>query len=350
MDGGYTMRIKYLLAASLAALVIAQPAAAEKTRWKMHTTYVESLPVLGSSAPALSDAVGVMSDGDFKIKVYNPGELLKEIKYFDAVSNGSIDAAIGTSAYHAGRNPAYMFFSAVPFGPRAGEYMAWFKYGGGLKLAQELYARDNMHFEVCGIIPPETSGWFRKEIKSTEDLKGLKMRFFGLGAKVMEKFGVSTQLLAGGDIFPALELGTIDAAEYSMPALDRARGFHQVAKYNYFPGWHQPATTIELVVNMDKWKKLSKARRRMVQEACGSITAANLAEGEALQFDAMIANEKDGVKNIRWSDEILDQFQAAWLEVVTEEVKGSEDAKRIWESYSAFREKYKVWGEMGYVK
>ena len=141
-----------------------------------------------------------------------------------------------------------------PFGPPAPEFLAWLFYGGGVELAEEMYGRDNIKFHACGMIPPETSGWFREEITSLDQLQGLKMRFFGLGAKVMQKFGVSTQQLAGGDIYPALELGTIDATEFSMPAIDRSYGFYQIAKYNYFPGWHQQSTTNEILINKEKWE------------------------------------------------------------------------------------------------
>jgi len=178
----------------------------------------------------------------------------------------------------------------------------------------------------------------------------LKMRFFGMGAKVMQKFGVSTQQLAAGDIYPALELGTIDATEFSMPAIDRSLGFYQIAKYNYYPGWHQQATNNEILVNMDKWNELPKEYQAMFQTACDANIGIELADGEAAQFDAMIANEKDGVKNMVWPDEILDQLRAAWEEVVAEETAANPDAKKLWDSFNAFHEKYKVWGDRGYLK
>ena len=315
----------------------------------MHTAWGQNLPILGTGSHALSESLDAMSGGDLAVKVFDPGALVGGSAYYDAVSQGSIDMGFGVSGYHVGKNPAYAFFSSVPFGPRAGEYMAWMLHGGGLEIAREMYARDNIHFMVCGVIPPETSGWFREEIKSTEDLRGLKMRFFGLGAKVMEKFGVSTQLLAGGDIYPALELGTIDATEFSMPAIDRNLGFFQIAKYNYFPGWHQQTTLIELIVNMDKWNGLSDEYKAMIETACTAQVAIHLAEGEAIQFDAMLENEANGVNIKRWSDEILAEFEAAWKEVIEEEIASSDDSQRIWTSYSDFRGKYAVWKSNGYL-
>ena len=318
-------------------------------RMKMHTAWGQNLPILGTGSHAFAESLNVMSDGELVVKVFDPGALVAGNAYYDSVSQGSIDMGFGVSGYHVGKNPAYAFFSSVPFGPGAGEYMAWMLYGGGQDLARELYSQDNIHFLVCGIVPPETSGWFRKEIKTTDDLRGLKMRFFGLGAKVMEKFGVSTQLLAGGDIYPALELGTIDATEFSFPAIDRNLGFYQIAKYNYFPGGHQQTTLIELLVNMDKWNGLSDAHKEMIEIACTAQMATQIAEGEATQFSYMQENEADGVNIRRWPDEILAEFEAAWLEVIAEEISASEDSQRVWESYSSFRENYAIWRANGYI-
>jgi TRAP-type mannitol/chloroaromatic compound transport system substrate-binding protein len=155
------------------------------------------------------------------------------------VSRGSVDACWTTPGYHTGKYPALAFFTTVPFGPNYGEFFAWKIFGNGNKLRDEIYSKHDLIAFDGFAIGPETSGWFRREIKSLDQLKGLKMRFFGLGAKVMQKLGVSTQLLAPADIFPALERGVIDATEFSMPAMDIKLGFHQVAKFNYFPGWHQ---------------------------------------------------------------------------------------------------------------
>ena len=138
-------------------------------------------------------------------------------------------------------------YATVPFGPEVGEYLAWMSFGGGEQMMKELHAKYNVEVLLCGVISPEASGWFRKEIKTLDDLKGLKMRFFGLGANVMQKMGVPTQMLRAGEIFQALQLGTIDATEFSMPAMDLTLGFHQVAKHYYFPGWHQQATLNHLL-------------------------------------------------------------------------------------------------------
>lgn len=347
------LRSGVVVAAALAVTLSAwapEASAQKRIRWKMHSAFGLSLPVLGRPSQYIAGQVNKMSGGKFDIKVFEPGALTGGFAYYDPVSKGAIEAAFGTPGANQGKNSAYAFVSSWPFGPGIGEFLAWMKYGGGVEIATELYARDNIKYNFCGLISPETSGWFRKEIKSLEDLKGLKMRFFGIGAKVMQKFGVSTQQLAGGDIYPALELGTLDATEFSMPAIDRSLGFYQIAKYNYYPGWHQQATTNEFLVNAAKWNELSDEYKAMFETACHANIAWEIADGEASQFSAMIANEKEGVKNVTWPDEMLNAFRSAWEEVLQEELAANADVKRLWDSFSKFHEGYKVWGERGYLK
>jgi len=167
---------------------------------------------------------------------------------------------------------------------------------------------------------------------------------------VMQKLGVSTQQLAAGDIYPALELGTLDATEFSMPSMDRTLGFYQIAKYNYFPGWHQQSTTNELLINMDKWNELPDHYKTMLEQACLANAIVELADGEFEQPQALIANQADGVQIMTWPDEILDEFEAAWEEVLAEELEKNPDLQRMWDSYSAFAESYKIWSEVGYLK
>jgi len=337
--------------AAVMAAAIASPAhAAKKVRWKMHGAFGSNIAVIGPPGPRIAEAVKRMSGGDFDIKFFEPGALAGGYAYYDPVSQGGFDAAWGTPGANQGKNTAFAFASTWPFGPGVGEFLAWIKHGGGNEIISELYARDNIKYLLCGFIAPETSGWFREEITSLDQLKGLKMRFFGMGAKVMQKFGVSTQQLAGGDIYPALELGTIDATEFSMPAIDRSYGFHQIAKFNYFPGWHQQATTNELLINMDKWNDLPDEYQAMLETACDANITQEFADGEASQFQAMLDNEADGVQNMTWPDEILDQLRGAWEEVLAEEIAANPDVKVLWDSYSEFHEKYKAWGERGYLK
>jgi len=338
------------VAAVVATAMASGDADAKKIRWRMHAAFGQNIAVLGPPPHRIADAVRRMSGGDFDIKVFEPGALAGGYAYYDPVSQGAFEAAFGTPGANQGKNSAYSFLSTWPFGPAAPEFIAWFKYGGGNEIAQELYGRDNIKFLLCGMIPPETSGWFRDEITSLDQLKGLKMRFFGVGAKVMQKFGVSTQQLAGGDIYPALELGTIDATEFSMPAIDRSYGFYQIAKYNYYPGWHQQSTSNELLINMDKWNELPDAYQAMIETACDASVTQMIADGEASQYQAMIDDEKDGVHLMTWPDEILDKIRGAWEEVLQEEIAANPDVKKVWDSFSTFDKNYQVWGERGYLK
>ena len=344
----------YLAGVAAAALAVvsfsATDASAQKVRWKMHSAFGTNVAVLGPVGPRIADAVREMSGGDFDIKVFEPGALAGGFAYYDPVQQGAFEAAYGTPAANQGKNSALAFAASWPFGPGALEFNAWLLAGGGVELIEEIYARDGIKYFYCGLIPPETSGWFREPIDDLEKLKGLKMRFFGVGAKVMQKLGVATQQLAAGDIYPALELGTLDATEFSMPSMDRSLGFHQVAKYNYFPGWHQQSTTNEILVNMDAWNKLTPEHQAMFETACKMNGLWELAEGEALQAEAMAANEADGVQLLDWTPEQIETFRSAWEDVLQEEIAANEDVKRLWDSYSAFHEEYKKWGDRAYLK
>jgi len=248
---------------------------------------------------------------------------------------------------------AASLFAAVPFGPEAGEFLGWVLYDDGARLWQQMYDDNgyNVHVTPCGLIAPETSGWFKNEINSVEDLKGLNMRFFGLGAKAMEKLGVSTSLLAGGDIFPALERGAIDATEFSMPRIDARLGFHKLVKYNYFPGWHQPSTLFELLVNKDVWDDLGEAAQSQIEVACLATITKNLAEGEATNFAAMVkATEENGVILKQWSPEMLGAFEGAWNEVVVELAEGDPFFQEVWDDLQEYRAGYKVWSSNIYMK
>lgn len=349
------MRVSSILKAApaiaLAATmtVVATADADAKTRWKMQSAFSSSLTQLGTLGKRMVDNVKEMSDGELDIKFFEPGKLVPALQGFEAASAGSVDAVWGAAGYHVGKVPAAAWFTAVPFGPRASEFYAWLKFGGGMDVWRDIYAKHNVVPYACGIIAPEASGWFRKEIKSVDDLKGLKMRFFGLGALVMEKVGVSTQLLAGGDIYPALERGTIDATEFSMPAIDLKLGFYQVAKHYYFPGWHQQSSVLEFMVSKPKLDKLSKSQKKMLDVACGDGVAHGLAEGEAIQGAALATLKEKGVNIHRWPESTIDVFRKGWDQVVAEKSAENADFKRVAESLGSFRAKYKIWKDLGYL-
>ncbi|MEX0337633.1 MAG: TRAP transporter substrate-binding protein [Arenibacterium sp.] len=338
---------KLLTTAAIAASLMAAPAIAkDKLLLKTPIAFSTALPGLGSPIPRVAEQVQLMSGGTLKMKVYEPGKLVPPFEILDAVSSGKINSGYTTAGYWAGKIPAAPLFSAVPFGPEAGEYMAWMYYGNGLTLYQEMYDQAGYNVKVipCAIIAPETSGWFAKEIAGVEDLDGLKMRFFGLGGKVMQKLGVATSLLPGGEIFPALEKGAIDATEFSMPAIDARLGFHKLVKYNYFPGWHQQATVFELLINKDVWNEASEQHQAIIANACKASMADSFAEGEAIQSAAMIDNvNNNGVTMVQWSDEMLDVFRATWSEVAAEEAEKDAYFAKVLADMNQFRSEYDVW-------
>jgi TRAP-type mannitol/chloroaromatic compound transport system substrate-binding protein len=331
------------LAGALVVVLVGDAAAQKKVRWKMPSAFTSSLDVVGESGPVFAENLRKMSGGALDVKFFEPGALVPAFEVFNAVSKGSVEAGWTTPGFHVATIPAAPWFTTVPFGPNTGEYLAWMKYGGGHQLKDEIYARHGVRGISCITIAPEASGWFRKEIKSLEDLKGLKMRFFGLGARVMQKLGVQTQLLPPGDIFPALERGLIDATELAFPSID--------LKHYYFPGWHQQTSVGEFLVNLKKWQELSEEHRKMIEVACDANITWTFVNSEARQFAAMREMvDKHGVKIHFWSDAILAKMRSAWEEVITEESAKDPDFKRAHDSLAAFRKQYAIWKEHGYLK
>jgi len=329
-----------------------QPVQAEKILLKVPICFATALPGLGSSIVDLAESLKAASDGTIMMKVYEPGKLVAPFEILDAVSAGKINAGYSASGYWQGKIPAAAFFTAVPFGPEAGEYLAWLYHGNGMKLYQEMYDQAGYNvkvFPAC-LLAPETSGWFSKPINSVDDLKGLRMRFFGLGGLAMQKLGVSVSLLPAGEIFPALEKGALDASEFSMPAIDHRLGFYKVVKYNYFPGWHQQATVLELLINKDTWNKMTPSQQALIEMATKANIANSFAYTEAIQGKVIRENiEKRGVKNMYWSEEMLAAFKKAWLEVVAEESAKDPMFKKIWEDLEAFRKDYAYWQSLGFL-
>ena len=338
--------------AAVLASSLSPPAEAQrKVRWKMASAFGSKLPHLGTSAVRFAENVKIASGGTLELQFFEPGALVPALECFDAVSKGSVESCWTTPGYHTGKYPALAFFTTVPFGPQIGEFLAWKWFGDGDKLRDEIYAKHNLIAFDCFAIGPETSGWFRKEVKSVAELKGLKMRFFGLGAQVVQKLGVSTQLLAAADIYPALERGVIEATEFSMPTIDLALGFHQIAKNNYYPGWHQQVSVSELLINRAEWDKLSEQHKMIIRLALRDSVIHTYAETEAKNPPVMQEmRDKHKVTNRRWSDDDLKAFEKAWLEVLAEESDKDPLFKKVADNYLSWREKYKIWGDAQALK
>jgi TRAP-type mannitol/chloroaromatic compound transport system substrate-binding protein len=337
-------------ALAVGALVTTADAQEKKVRLQVGAAYPSTLSIIGPAQHYTVEKLRKLSGGSLDAKLFEPGALVPAGQYFDAVANGSLDAAWSSVGFFTGKDIAFALYSTVPFGPEISEYLGWYRFGGGQKMLDELSAKFGFHSIVCGIIPPEASGWFRKEIKSADDLKGLKMRFFGLGANVMQKLGVATQLLQAGEIFQALQLGTIDATEFSAPSLDLTMGLHQVAKHYYFPGWHQMASLQHLMIGKAKWAEMSETQREQVHAACEMTMLQMLAEGESKQVPAIKEIQSKGVTVHTWSPAILAAFRKAWGEVVEEQKAKSPEFAKAWASLSAYRDQYKIWKGLAYLK
>lgn len=343
---------KILLTACAAALLaVSAPAtgfAKDKILLKVPFAFNPKLPGIAASAHVLSKDLPAMTDNKVKVKIYAPGKLVPAFEILDAVSTGKVNAGFATSGYWAGKMPAAPLFSSLPFGPDSMEFSAWYYKGNGGKLHQELYDQSGFNVKVlaCGLMASGTAGWFAKPIESVDDFKGLKVRTFGLGARVVEKLGASPSLLPVAEIYPALEKGAIDAAEVSNPAIERMLGLHKIVKYNYFPGWQKQTLLFEMLINKDVWNGMNSSHQKAVEVACSSAMMASMAEGEGAQFTAMIANEtKSNVKNERFKPEILAALKGAWAEVAAEEAQKDAFFKKAYEDLQAFRSEYKTWSK-----
>lgn len=349
---GTTRTIAAALAAAISmAAAVPLPALASDrpVRWNMQSWFPAKLPMVGTLGVAITEKLERVSGGNIRLRFQEPGALVRPQECFDSVAVGALDSCWSISGYWIGKDPAFVVFSAVPFGPDWPGQLAWFYHGGGRELYEELYHQYNIHPLACGGMVPEASGWFTREISSVDDLRGLKMRIFGLGAQTLDRLGVSTQLLPAGDIFPALELGTIDATEFAMPSVDLQLGFHQVADYYYFPGWHQPATFYELLINLDNWNKLSDTQRAQFEIVCGDNVRQGIAEGDFTQIAALKELESKGVQFRQWSPEMLEVYRTEWLALADELAGQSENFRRVWESLVNFRTEYQTWRDLAYI-
>jgi len=305
--------------------------------WKLITTWPKNLPALGRAPEALADTLRLMSRGRLDIKVYGAGELVGAFEVFDAVSQGTAEMGHGASYYWRGKMPMAPFFSAVPFGMTAQEMNGWLYYGGGMELWQELYAPFRVIPLAAGNTGVQMAGWFNKEINSLEDLKGLKMRIPGLGGEVFERAGGTAINLPGGEVFTALQTGVIDATEWVGPYNDRAFGLHTVARYYYYPGWHEPGATVEAIVNADAWASLPADLQQMVITAAKAVNNDLLAEFTTRNARALqdLVNEH-GVELRPLPADVLERLKATAREVAAEAAADDELAGRIYQSYQEY--------------
>ncbi|PAV25607.1 TRAP-type mannitol/chloroaromatic compound transport system substrate-binding protein [Tamilnaduibacter salinus] len=345
-----TKRLSVLSACGLAAAIATAPVqAADNVRWKMQAAYGTNLPALGDTIPSVLKDLRDVTDNRLYIKHYEPNKLVGTLEIMDAVRSGKIASGFTWIGYDQGKVPSSILFSAVPFGMEPWEYMAWWYEGGGQQLAEDIYHDQNIHPVLCGLTGPETGGWFNKEINSIQDMEGLKIRYPGIGGKILQEVGASVTTLAGGEIFQALEKGAIDASEFSLPTVDKQLGFFKVAEYNYFPGWHQPFAAFHLTVNKEKWDAISDVDKKLINMSCQAGVTRNLAQAEATQGEAIEYLEDQGAKTRKLPDSVLKELEEVAETVLEREASQNEDFARVYESQKDFMDQYQRWQDLGYL-
>ncbi len=325
---------------------------AEKVRWKMPIAFASTLPGLGSPSQYVAEQLDKASGGEVQVRVYEPDKLVPPFEILRAVSDNKVQAGYTWIGYDQGKVPAVPLFAAVPFGLKPWAFTGWYLFGGGHDMLQEVYANKgfNVHAQLCGIIGPETAGWYAKPIESLKDYSGMKIRFAGLGGKVLERVGASVTMMPGGELFQALEKGTIDATEFSMPAIDQILGFDKVVKYNLFPGWHQPFTAQYMLINKDEWEKASEQVKALIETTCTAAIMVGLAEGEYKNGAVLAELQGKGIQTDQIPDTVLQELRTITDEVLAEEAANDEDFKRVYESQQAFLKDYKIWDERAYLR
>lgn len=316
-------------------------------RWKMVTTWPANFPIFQEGAQKFADDVRIMSNDRLTIQVYAGGELVPELQVFDAVSSGVVEMGHGSPYYWAGVVPAAQFFSSVPFGMTAKGMNAWLYNGGGLELWREIYQPFNLIAFPMGNTGLQMGGWFNKPINSVEDLKGLRMRIPGLGGKVLKKAGGNPVLMAGGEIYTALERGTIDATEWVAPFHDMRLGLNRTASYYYYPGWHEPGTVFELMINRNKWDTLSADLQAIVETAAAATNEWIYAQMEFNNQQALSElRTKQNIQILPFPDEVLAELRKLTTETLREEASANEQFRKVYDAYEGFRQNYDLWDEV----
>jgi TRAP-type mannitol/chloroaromatic compound transport system substrate-binding protein len=333
------------LGATAAGLSHAKPKAEHK--WRMVTTWPKNFPGLGTGANKLAELIETMSGGRIQVRVFGANELVPAFEVFDTVARGTAQIGHGAAYYWKGKSEAAQFFSAVPFGLTAQEMNGWLYHGGGLELWSELYDQFGLIPAPAGNTGVQMGGWFNKEINSVEDLKGLKMRIPGLGGEVLQRAGGTPVNLPGGELFIALQNGTIDATEWVGPYNDLAFGLYKAAKYYYYPGWHEPGTTLEAMINKEAFEALSADLQAIVLNACKVVNQDMLAEYTArnpIALQTLLTQHK--VELRQFPADAVKRLLALSEEVVAEIGQRDAFSKRVYTSFRKFLDQSREWGQI----
>ena len=333
-------------ALGLAAAPVAAPAIAQtapEMKWRMTSSFPKSLDTIYGGAETFSKYVADATDQKFQIQVFAAGELAPGLEAMNVVSNGSIECCHTASYYYWGKDPTFAFGTAVPFGLNTRMQNAWNYYGGGNDLMNEFYATYNIYALPAGNTGAQMGGWFRKEIKTVADLSGVKMRIGGFGGKVISKLGVVPQQIAGGDIYPALEKGTVDAAEWVGPYDDEKLGFYKVAPYYYYPGWWEGGAMLHVMINQAKWQELPATYQAVVRAAAQAANCDMLAKYDQVNPPALKRLVAGGAKLRPFSPEILEACFNAAKDTYAEIAATNAPFKKIHDSMMAFRGDEYLW-------
>jgi len=309
-----------------------------KMEWKMVTTWPKNFPGLGTGAQRVADRIGEMSDGRLTVKLYAAGELVPAFEAFDAVRQGTAEMSHSAAYYWVNKHKSCPFFCTVPAGLTQQEHEGWINFGGGQELWDELYGGFGLKGFMAGGTGVQMGGWFKKEINSLADFQGLKMRMPGLGAEVLNRLGATAVNMPGGEIMPALQSGVIDATEWVGPWNDLAFGFYKITPYYYGPGFHEPSSTLEVIVGKEKYDALPKDLKAIVSSACAAETCVTVSEFTAANSASQTSLvENHGVKIGRFPDDVVRAAYAKSVEVVKETASEDDLAKRIFDNWWKFR-------------
>ncbi|NNE47215.1 MAG: TRAP transporter substrate-binding protein, partial [Rhodothermales bacterium] len=306
--------------------------------WRLASSFSRSLDTIYGASEVLAERVSQLTDGRFRIRPYPGGELVPALEVLGAVQTGTIQMGHSASYYYVGKNPTFAFDTCVPFGLTARMQNAWLYYAGGLEQMRAVFADFNIVNLPGGNTGVQMGGWFRREIDSLSDLRGLKMRIPGLGGQVMDRLGVNVQLISSGEIFPALERGAIDATEWVGPYDDEKLGFQKVARNYYYPGWWEPGPTLSFYVNRSAWDTLPAEYQSALESAAAEANVRMLARYDAQNPPALRRLLDGGVKLKRFPIDILDAARTQAFDIMNQQASSEAGYRRVYESFTAFRD------------
>ena len=330
-------------AATGSTLSPAQSAALPTIKWRLASSFPKSLDTIFGAADVISKRVAAATGGKFQIQVFAGGEIVPPLQVLDAVQSGTVECGHTAPYYYFGKDPTFAFACAIPFGMNARQQNAWMYHGGGLELMREFMKGYDVINFPAGNTGAQMGGWFRKEVKTVADLKGLKMRIGGFAGRVMSKLGLVPQQIGGGDIYPALEKGTIDAAEWVGPYDDEKLGFYKVAKYYYYPGWWEGGPELDLFVNIKQWETLPAEYKAILEAACAEANVWMVSKYDAANPAALKSLVAKGVQLRPFTKEVMDACWKAANEVYAEESAKNPKFKKVYDNWKAFRDDQILW-------